>query len=383
MKGLTTIDFGDRPFFHLCMEVKFSAHTYNLFERHAPGENTYLLGRTCEKSPVEASVFFVNESAVATVENRQLLISKLAASRVKKVFLHFLMFGSIDFAIELKKESEIELNWIFYGADLYIVLEQYGNYTLYDQDTSFSRYFSPRRMLNKYLRGNRLQSSKFARAVASFDHFCFWNEYDYHLLREHLKADVGYKFFFYFTLVDRSLQPVFDKEDRLLVNHSGSDTGNHIHVLRRLQNLFGEAATSCIVPLSYGRPENISRILKMGAAMLGSKFQPLLEFMPYDAYFRLLSTVKVAIFGHRRQEAGGNVFMLLALGARIFLREDNTMLKWLTGHGFLVYSFENDLKTNADLMPLTVAEMKHNHETFLKVFSTEKEYQSMAHLLDK
>lgn len=382
MQGLNDLTFGTCTFFHLCMEVKFSSHAFRLFETHVPGENIYLLSRACERSPIEDDNFYVDAKAVATEKNRELLIDKLEESDVEKVFVHFLMFGSVDFAIELKRRLKIELNWIFYGADLYSVLERYGKYNLFDRITSPRKYFSPKQFAKKYLYKKAIQYSKFAKAVACFDLFCFWNTYDYHLLRQHFKDAKGYKFFFYFTLVDRSIKPVFEKEDRILINHSGSETGNHLHVINHLAPLISKGQTECIVPLSYGRPGNISRILKKGAIILEGSFQPLLEFMPYTQYFQLLSTVKVAVFGHRRQEAGGNVFMLLALGAKIFLREDNSMLNWLKDQGFIVFSFEKDLKGSASLSPMSWKDMENNHNVFLRVFGEAAENESMRNLLN-
>ncbi|MBK6732482.1 MAG: hypothetical protein IPG60_16510 [Bacteroidetes bacterium] len=80
--------------------------------------------------------------------------------------------------------------------------------------------------------------------------------------------------------------------------------------------------------------------------------------MPIDEYYALISNVPVAIFGHRRQEAAGNIFYLIGKGVKIFLRNDNNMISWFRDRGFIVYSFEDNLSSINDLRPLTYDERK-------------------------
>src|SRR5690606_12945719 len=94
-------------------------------------------------------------------------------------------------------------------------------------------------------------------------------------------------------------------------------------------------------------------------------------FLHKEDYFSLLSSCKVAIFGHRRQEAGNNIFFLLGMGTKIFLRPENNLLHYLKKRGFLIYNYYS-LKSLSDLVELTPAEKAHNLELLKIEFNQEK-----------
>lgn len=118
--------------------------------------------------------------------------------------------------------------------------------------------------------------------------------------------------------------------------------------------------------ISYGSPRVRNHVLKIGKKLFASQFQPIFEYMPRDEYFALITSVEVAVFGARRQEASGNISTLLRNGVKVFLRENNNLLQYYKEKGYILFSFENDLHSMKDLKPLTVEEQKHNKECSIK-----------------
>jgi hypothetical protein len=101
-----------------------------------------------------------------------------------------------------------------------------------------------------------------------------------------------------------------------------------------------------------------------------------------DGYFRKLESITVSIFGSRRQEGAGNIFQLLSMGVKVFLRRENNMLYYLRDKGFIVFCFEDQFNSFMDLEQLPIAAQEHNRSLILQLFDSEKEVSIMHHLLE-
>ncbi|MDE5645748.1 MAG: hypothetical protein K2I45_08925, partial [Muribaculaceae bacterium] len=108
------------------------------------------------------------------------------------------------------------------------------------------------------------------------------------------------------------------------------------------------------------------RTLRIGKLMFGEKFRPILGYMPQSEYFDMLDKVDVAVFGQRRQEASGNIIQLLRNGVKVFLRNDNNLLYYYRDKGYLIFSFEDDLKDMKSLEALSIEDQQHNRDCFMR-----------------
>ncbi len=307
---------------------------------------------------------------------------------IKNLFIHYLNAGKAATALKLKRDFPLRTFWIFYGADLYSILAEKFNYQLHDYSINNS---SKQRSLSKII--NNIKRSLILGAdpdklveqfIAQLDHFCFWNEFDYKLLINHFDTKATFKRFVYYELIKRS--DSFQKaaievaDSYVLVNHAASRNGNHKTILSRLYEISHDGRILC--PLSYGDDSIRLAIQDFGIQLFGDQFIPLLAFLPRNLYYKELDKVSVALFGHRKQEAAGNIFYLLSKGVKIFLREDNNMMLWLKKRGFHVFSFEKDLNSKADLTGLSPEKARENFELISSEFSVAKEKKDMMLLLD-
>ena len=204
------------------------------------------------------------------------------------------------------------------------------------------------------------------------DYFCFWNYEDYKLLKQNFNVDIQYKFFAYNAgyklgfdeLYERNLE--YSERRSILINHQASLTGNHLTIMNRINAIDCNNQYKKICPLSYGSKYIRKIVLKKGTDLFLDKFFPVLDYMPRDEYFDLITSVDVAFIGAKRQEASGNIINLLGNGVKVFLREDNNLLRYYRDKGFIVFSFDKDFNSIKDLEPLSLEEQEWNRDCRLR-----------------
>jgi hypothetical protein len=280
--------------------------------------------------------------------------------------------------------------WIFHGFELYYALGEKGLWKLVDNESIFSieSWISPTRY-NYYLRkliGQTIYYDKIVEALPWIDYFCFWLKEDYELFQRHFPSKIGFRQFQYkarYRNEEHGTDPIdFDKDATTIrVNHSASKTANHDTLMRILAEIDCDNVLRKEFPLSYGSPYIRKDVIKMGRKLFGEQFVPLLDYISFDDYLHSLSKVGVALFGHRRQEATGNISLLLKLGAKVFLRESSPLLPFYRRRGYHIFSIESDLKSMDDLRPLTHEQMQHNADTATRNRVYYEDF--MPHLLDE
>lgn len=72
--------------------------------------------------------------------------------------------------------------------------------------------------------------------------------------------------------------------------------------------------------------------------LFGEKVIVIEEFLDIDKYTELLSTIDVGIFNTDRQQALGNIRVLLRFGAKVFLSDDGGMIPFFSEEGYCVHS---------------------------------------------
>lgn len=114
------------------------------------------------------------------------------------------------------------------------------------------------------------------------------------------------------------------KKDNIVhiqVGNSATPDNNHIEVLRLLKR-FNNENINIFVPLSYGDNKYAQDVVEYGKENFGDKFKPLIHFMEPKDYAQYLAEIDIAIFNHKRQQALGNIFALLYLGKKVYIRND-------------------------------------------------------------
>ena len=378
---------------HLIHDDKFFLPAFTAFEKNYPKQNIYL----CLTSISDKKIYTKNKNvlyvSLSTIKGVFKTEKFLKYYDISNVFVHNADKQKINFAIDFKIKFNAKIYWIFFGADLYSRLIEESKYQAFDEISIVpkKRNTPKNRLINNlknfsqkisylYLFGN-MPNHNFVNFCEQVNFFCFWNENDYDLLINNYKTDAKYKNFLYFDLLPNS-QIVLNNslKNKILINHNASTYGNHKTLMDRLSQL--GTTDQIICPLSYGNDRVKREVSAYGQTLFDKNIHILTDFMPKDAYFGILSEVKVAIFGHRRQEAGANIFAMLLFGAKVFLRNDNNMLNWLKKRGFVCFSFENDLNFVDDLTPLDYESILLNQTLYKKYFSKEVEIRVFKNLIN-
>ncbi|MBK6732483.1 MAG: hypothetical protein IPG60_16515 [Bacteroidetes bacterium] len=268
------------------MIKKFIKGAVDLFEEYYPESNHFFIQISRSEKFVEyKKLNYTNVTYSAFTRRKDInSILKFAKEKqVKNIFVHNLTPLKAAITSRIKKNTFAKTYWIFYGADLYGQLNALGKYDLLDSEEKPSKNQNDSfrsKLLFKYL-FNSAPMKSYLYFIKQLDFFCFWNEYDYFLLKKHFKTSAIYKPFLYYGLIDRS-HSIFDFNncvDKVLINNSASANGNHATVLKKISELDGsDVLSEIITPLSYGNQEIKNSTLKYGYELFGVKFKPIKVF---------------------------------------------------------------------------------------------------------
>lgn len=133
--------------------------------------------------------------------------------------------------------------------------------------------------------------------------------------------------------------PIADKKDNklnILVGNSADPTNNHEEAFAKIAPFVNENVR-IICPLNYGSKKHANAMLELGTKMFGSSFEPILDYIKYDEYMSLLTTVDIAVFNHNRQQAMSTTRVLLGMGKAVYLRKETSSFEALSDVGAIVY----------------------------------------------
>ncbi len=164
--------------------------------------------------------------------------------------------------------------------------------------------------------------------------------------------------------------------DYILVGNSASKTNNHLDILNILQKR--KITNKCIIPFSYDCNSD-SRYMNSLLSFNKLDIHIQQAYMSYEKYVSLVNLCKVAIFGHIRQQAIGNVILCMLQGKKIFFYEDSVAYKFFKDGGYVIFSIEDDLYLGNVTKPLSNEERLLNVTRIMEQFG----YQNVINRLDE
>lgn len=231
--------------------------------------------------------------------------------------------------------ARIKIVWSGWGADYYHLLPGGQDGLLGSETREIARSLDFRRAGTNPISHARLffrpvrrfydRRFHLASAIERVNFFSSPIPEDYLLLKTYLgnKFSPSYIQLNYGSVEETFATKKFIGEKRnILVGNSAHLTNNQIEIFRMLAN-HDLSNRKVIVPLSYGDSDYKNIILDYGQKILGSHFQPVIEFLPLTEYNKLISTCSCAIMNSHRQQALGNIGSVLYGGAKLFLNSRN------------------------------------------------------------
>lgn len=293
--------------------IKFVEDHYEDFrERHV-----FFVTRNNKTYPVEQKENVIFSSGLSKYVN----LAKLFF-RAEKVIIHGLWDRKVIRFLVFHPWLLKKCYWVIWGGDLYVYRQNKDSFA-----KEFFRRFVIRRIGNLVTQvDGDVELARKWYGARGVHHECFM--YTSNLYKEH-DLYSGHK-------NRESNQAVIN----IQVGNSADPSNEHLEIFEKLAP-FKDENIRIYAPLSYGGNKRyISDVVDRGNKLFSSKFMALMEFMPHDEYLHLLSSIDIAIFNHKRQQAMGNMINLLGMGKKVFMRSDISSWKAFGKYGITVFDID-------------------------------------------
>lgn len=328
---------------HLFDDEKVVNRAIALFEKALPGQNVYIcfIDDTAHLVKAADNLYFYKEGNG---------FQRDKLSGVDKIIIHFLSYKKIKF-INTYFPQFIPCYWNIWGADLYNSILEYRGYPVYYEPRFLGYRFFVRKILCHLKVSTPIQKVvlNFIKERVTY----FVSNADYGIAKQYIGNYIngvqvtGFRYY----PIDVILGELTEKTAKgnvLLLGNSASFTNNHSYAFKYLSGL-DLKDKKVVVPVSYGgSPKYINHILKQGYKKWGQSFIPLQKFLPLDEYNQLMTTAEICVFSSWRQEAFGNIVVALYLGAKVFLSEKSSLVRYFASIGVVVYILEQIKQEDID-----------------------------------
>lgn len=165
----------------------------------------------------------------------------------------------------------------------------------------------------------------------------------------------------------------------ILVGNSCDPSNNHYDIIRTLvkRNIHNQLYLS----LAYGNEEYRDRLCQYldnhDVCYVAQK-----EMIKFEDYCEELRKCSVAVFGHMRQQAMGNISICLRQGCKVFLYKDSIAYRYLKSIGCFIYSIEDDLYPEVINQRMSTEEIAVNCRS-LDLYSIENVLERLVPFLNE
>lgn len=307
--------------------------------------------------------------------------SYVRRNEVKKIYFHGFTEDSVS--ILKKMKEKLHVSWIFYGADAYglsvapNVLEPISlNYKWRKvvQNPDITVYLRQALYLAVRFFLRDLSKMYYMRKV---NEFAFWLRSDYEWIKKRSFLNMSFSFFVYSGFTDEFSENTLVKEcDRYILGNSGALTNNHFDLIALLGRKM--ANSEFVIPLSYGCDAQYVDAIRKQCIKENLKCTILDKFIDTESYRQILASTKGGIFYHRRQQAGGNILMLLRNRKNVYLHKESPLLQFYTEIGCKVFNVDDffvgkelnkdEKDSNAKIVSEFFSEEK-TRDIYIKMFS--------------
>ena len=171
-----------------------------------------------------------------------------------------------------------------------------------------------------------------------------------------------------------------DNVIRIVLGNSATETNCHEEALKLLKKyLHGEFLIIC--PLSYGNHvEYREHIINLGKELFGIRFEAVTDYMERAEYVQMLANCDVGFFYNNRQQALGNINILLNLGKTVYIRKDTSMWEYYEKEGYHLKSTDEFEENGLELLEPSYLEENRTRKTSQMKF--EKAVSSWREVLE-
>ena len=362
---------------HITTNNKFISHALISFNKMYPGQNTVWMYTDYAGSKPDNNNFDLIFRYIDTFKPS--LIKKI--KEFDLVIIHG--FDYLKYPIIAAAPKQVKFAWIGWGYDYNCYIYDNSSELLLEKTLLFKENNKKSKKVNLYssfknfIRKSIERELKKAalKRIGSFSPV-LKEDYDLVKAKNILNPIPKYLPWNYGSIEDVFLKNYKDMRvsgESVLVGNSASLTNNHLDIFEVLNSMINSEnyKLNLIVPLSYGDQEYRDKVIEDGVLKFKDFFNPIIEFIPLDEYVNLLLQCGYVIMNHVRQEAVGNIIIMLYLGARVFLREDNPTYIMLRNEGAFINTVDELNEKNWLIkLPLSEGEILKNIEVINKHWSS-------------
>ncbi len=372
---------------HIVIDDKFIDMAYDIFEEAAPGENKFIIVSNRNKS-----FNYIKRAKVDRISTLEFLSKKFANSLLEYDFVVLHWLDDYKKKLVLNAPEGVKFLWIGWGGDYYC----YINNELLLPETK--ELFNLLNNLNKNKEKDIINLAKstiinmvFLRKTNNTDkvlekinYFAPVLKEDYALVKESFKNFKPQYISWNYGTLEKHLIKFVDLKisgNNILIGNSATYENNHIEAFKSISKLELKNR-KIIAPLSYGDGLYSTKVIEMGYKMFRDNFIPLTNFMPIESYNEIISSCSIVIMNHLRQQALGNIVIMMYLGAKVYLRKENPVYHFFKKQGAYIYSID-ELNSGELDMPLSDNEINCNREILKKHWSNESILNRTKNLIEK
>ncbi|MDD2886295.1 MAG: TDP-N-acetylfucosamine:lipid II N-acetylfucosaminyltransferase [Aliarcobacter sp.] len=354
---------------HIVPDEKFIDIAYKLFDNQNPDNNQFII--VASKSKFK----YIKTTPIIKISKFEFLSKKFSNSLSKYEFIIIHSLTDITKKLILNSSNNIKFLWLGWGYDYYgyldkkLLLEK----TLNLKEKMFHKNKKRQVLLKiKNFIKNKLIYRDINNLEKIFDKINYFSPvlYEDYLLIKNKFKNFKPK---YIDWNYGSLDDILIKEDleisgkNILLGNSASFENNHIEAIELIEKM-DLKDKKIICPLSYGDKDYANKIILYGNTKLMDKFEPLIDFMSIEKYNQTLSSCSIVIMNHLRQQALGNIILMIYFGAKVFLNKENPVYEFFKNNGAIVFSIEELTSENIN-NELTKKEKNINKEVLIKHWS--------------
>lgn len=325
-------------------DEKFIDLFYQSCEKLFPGENKFLV--ISDKKALQ----YVKRTDLVHHVGSMFLTSSEMRNILKNchvLIIHYLTDHCINLLSSCTVPKNVIVVWSGWGADYYSRMSNFSEWAYCERTRAIlnqikllqpppSRLKSIKRKLKNW-RMKRRERKAFARV----DFFSAPIPEDYELIKSEFPwFKANYIQLNYGNIEEKhQIGPSGITGENILVGNSADPSNNHLELFDFLKGI-DIKGRKIIVPLSYGNPLYRDQIISEGRALFGEYFHPLIDFINLIEYTNIIANCGIVLMNHRRQQAMGNISIMLYKGAKIFLNGKGVTFEFFTKHGAHVFDVE-------------------------------------------
>lgn len=325
---------------HCLWDDKFMDGTIRVYESDKRHSNEYVF---ITKDPIHYTFKYIKSPKARAISLSEF---NTLAEDCDVIVLH--SFVCLANNVISNIPSKCRVIWYSWGFDIYNGVFPIVPIRLYNAETKeYIKKHRKKRKIKDLLSALK-ELLYFKKAISRVDFYSGVFPYEYELIKQYHPYFHAKKVDFYYGDTDffikEGISQIIDRDKfNILLGNSADPCNNHHDALTILSKIGLTEEAKIIIPLSYaGNKEYREWIKDYSESLFPGKVMPLIDYLPFDVYLKFVSSCKVAVFYHERQQATDNIFMQMLYGAKVFLSETSYAYQYLKKEGYVVFSLQSD-----------------------------------------